>query len=88
MSIFLGLVEKAANLIYDSTISSSTTQPRPGNIERDRVAANEGLLQDYFGPNSVYTPDTFRRRCRMSRELFERIVGDLVAAYPYFTQRN
>ena len=70
------LIQTTTNFIYGSTASLSRG-PMAGNIERDRVVANERLLQDYFSENPVYTPDTFRRRFRMSRQLFERIVEDL-----------
>ena len=46
VSIFLGIVEKAATLLYESTALSSTRQPRSGNIERNRLAANEQLLRE------------------------------------------
>ena len=49
VSIFLGYVEEAANLLYESTSSSSRRKPRAANIERNRVAANERLMWDYFG---------------------------------------
>ena len=87
----LAVVEKAATLLYESTASSSTRQPRSGNIERNQVTANEQLLRDYFdfcGRNPVYIADMFRRGFGMRRELFERIVEDLVASYDFFVQRN
>ena len=32
-------------------------EQKAGNIERDRVAANERLLRDYFGENPVVGPE-------------------------------
>jgi len=79
------LAQEGATLIQASTASSSST--RRANIPRDRVEANKRLMRDYFGENPTYGLDAFRRRFRMSRELFERIVQHLVENFRYFTQR-
>nr|GEZ22604.1 hypothetical protein [Tanacetum cinerariifolium] len=44
-------------------------------IYRDRIKAEERLKADYFGPNSKYPLCYFRKRYRMSRELFLEIVS-------------
>ncbi|KAJ9564955.1 hypothetical protein OSB04_000921 [Centaurea solstitialis] len=56
--------------------SSSRRKLRTENI--GWVAAYKRLLRDYFVKSQVYAPDMVRRRLRMSRQLFERIVEDLV----------
>ena len=56
----------------------------PGTKEKGPVEANEALLQDYFVENAVFTPEIFRRRFKMSKELFEQIVEDLGGRYKYF----
>ncbi|XP_022041371.1 uncharacterized protein LOC110943949 [Helianthus annuus] len=56
-------------------------------ILRDREAANEHLMKDYFDTTPVHGPDVFRRRFRMSQMLFLRINDDLEAKYDYFKQR-
>ena len=67
------------------------THPRPilrrTYILRDREAANERLMKDYFDPTPVHGPDVFRRRFRMSQSLFLRINEELESKYDYFKQR-
>jgi hypothetical protein len=43
-------------------------------IPRNRALGHEQLMQDYFAEVPTYPPRLFRRRCRMHRSLFERIV--------------
>ncbi|XP_022014696.1 uncharacterized protein LOC110914192 [Helianthus annuus] len=57
-------------------------------IQRDRQAANDRLIKDYFAKASTYpNPEVFRRRFRMSKHLFLRIVEDLENTYDYFKQK-
>ena len=42
------------------------------HIHRNRAAAHQQILQDYLTPGATYE-DLFRRRYRMSRQLFNRI---------------
>ena len=85
VKLILELAQEAATLIQASTASSLRTWR--ANIPRDRAEANEWLMRDYFCENPTYGPDAFRRRYRMSRELFKRIVQDLTLNFRYFTQR-
>jgi hypothetical protein len=57
-------------------------------IERNRALGHEQLMQDYFVEVSTYPPRLFRRRYRMHRTLFERIVKDCEANWHYFTRRR
>ena len=58
------------------------------NIDRGREAAYQQLVNDYFsGANSTYPESKFRRRFRMRRQLFERIVERLGQEEIYFQQR-
>jgi len=50
-------------------------------INRDHAAGHQAIMRDYFGDNPVYSDELFRRRFRMDRELFEKILGDLSTAY-------
>ncbi|XP_042415158.1 uncharacterized protein LOC122004316 [Zingiber officinale] len=50
---------------------------RRRTITRDRVAGHTRLVNDYFCVEPMYTDDMFRRRFRMRKELFLRIVTDL-----------
>ena len=45
---------------------------------------SERLVKDYFAENLVYTPETFRRRFRIGRHVFLRIVHALSNFDPYF----
>jgi hypothetical protein len=53
---------------------------------RDREAAAELLMRDYFTEPCNYNDDIFERRFRMRKLLFLRIVGDLEREYPFFQQ--
>ncbi|KAL1349731.1 hypothetical protein AAHE18_07G178000 [Arachis hypogaea] len=56
-------------------------------INRDREAGHHRLFQEYFADEPVYNADIFRRRFRMRRHVFLRIVDALSNVYPYFQQR-
>ncbi|XP_057724101.1 uncharacterized protein LOC130940069 [Arachis stenosperma] len=56
-------------------------------INRDREARHDRLFQDYFADEPVYNADIFRRRFRMRRDVFLRLVHALSNVYPYFQQR-
>jgi hypothetical protein len=57
------------------------------HIKRPREEAPQKLVNDYFSENPLYPSNIFRRRFRMSRPLFQRIVDDLGQWSEYFTQR-
>uniref|UniRef100_A0A453AWK8 Uncharacterized protein n=1 Tax=Aegilops tauschii subsp. strangulata TaxID=200361 RepID=A0A453AWK8_AEGTS len=46
------------------------------------------LMQDYFAENPTYPPHLFRRRYRMCRSLFAKIVQACEVNCRYFTQRR
>ena len=54
-------------------------------VNRDRVEGHERLYRDYFATLCVYE-SFFRRRFRMSRPLFLRIVNEVDQYDPYFIQ--
>ena len=54
---------------------------------RDRVSGDTRLLNDYFVENPVYDETLFRRRFRLSRSLFLRIVHTLQQHNNYFVQK-
>lgn len=56
-------------------------------IQRDRVAANERIIRDYFCTNSVFNDKMFRQRFRMAKPLFERILSELQQHDNYFVQK-
>ncbi|XP_021757218.1 uncharacterized protein LOC110722221 [Chenopodium quinoa] len=55
-------------------------------VPRNREAAHDNLVSDYFSDQPVYDETTFRRRFRMRRPLFLRIVNTLSATNRYFQQ--
>ncbi|KAL6643200.1 hypothetical protein ACP70R_021381 [Stipagrostis hirtigluma subsp. patula] len=56
-------------------------------INRNREGAHDQLVADYFAEDPVYSDTQFRRRFRMRRHVFLRIVSALGEWSPYFTQR-
>jgi hypothetical protein len=59
-----------------------------GNIDRMRVFYHHLLIQDYFSADPTYDHQFFRRRFRMRRELFLRIMTDLGSTNDFFTWRT
>ncbi|XP_033143046.1 uncharacterized protein LOC117132543 [Brassica rapa] len=53
-------------------------------IERDREEGHRKLWNDYFSETPTYPPNIFRRRFRMSKPLFMRIVHRLSTEVHYF----
>jgi hypothetical protein len=56
-------------------------------IPRNREADLDNLIAKYFSSNPIYTDEMFRRRFRMNRPLFLRIVEALSDWDLFFTQR-
>src|SRR5664279_3728819 len=64
---------------------SSRTRRHRQFIRRDREGAHDRLYEDYFADNCTYPPNFFRRRYRMRRQLFLRIVHRLGEYSPFFS---
>ena len=58
------------------------------HIDRNREAGNALLVKDYFSNNPTYTNAQFRRRFRMRRHVFRRIVDGLEQWSEFFQQRR
>ncbi|XP_023748918.1 uncharacterized protein LOC111897200 [Lactuca sativa] len=56
---------------------------RKSRLCRNHEAGHDRLIEDYFVDDVIYAVK-FRRRFRMRKELFLRIVGDLEDRFPYF----
>ncbi|XP_021980806.1 uncharacterized protein LOC110876957 [Helianthus annuus] len=89
--IFANTVVKAAQILMEEDEeeeddSSESVITRQIRVNRDREA-HEKLVNDYFSDVPLYNADIFRRRFRMSRQLFTRIADDLAEVDPFFTQR-
>lgn len=72
----------------DSTRFGGSFPGKNANIDRERLFGHQRLLNDYFNPNCIYPESIFRRRFRMSRNLFERIRLDFVAFEKYFITKK
>ncbi|XP_076942235.1 uncharacterized protein LOC143612049 [Bidens hawaiensis] len=57
-------------------------------IRRNHIQGHQRLYRDYFAENPIYPADLFRRRFRMRRPLFLRILNEVVTHEPYFVQRR
>ncbi|XP_028096060.1 uncharacterized protein LOC114295974 [Camellia sinensis] len=57
-------------------------------IRRDRRQGHDRLFADYFAANPVYSPTIFRRRFRMRRPLYLRILNAIQEHNSYFVQKQ
>ncbi|XP_028112490.1 uncharacterized protein LOC114310638 [Camellia sinensis] len=57
-------------------------------IRRDRRQGHDRLFADYFATNPVYSATIFRRRFRMRRPLYLRILNAIEAHNSYFIQKH
>ena len=57
-------------------------------ILRNHALGHDQLMQDYFAEVPTYPPRLFRRRFRMRRELFVKIVKACEANSHYFKRRR
>ncbi|KAK1431382.1 hypothetical protein QVD17_07839 [Tagetes erecta] len=75
--------------LFEETENTTNPIRKRVSLERDRAKANENLMKDYFVESPTYPdPNTFRRRFRMSKRLFLRIVNDLESDDSYFKQKR
>ncbi|XP_052620854.1 uncharacterized protein LOC128126780 [Lactuca sativa] len=56
-------------------------------INRDRQAAHDLLVRDYFADNCLYNDDSFERRFRLNKAIFLRISNALESRYDFFKQK-
>ncbi|KAJ9567906.1 hypothetical protein OSB04_003872 [Centaurea solstitialis] len=73
--------------IENGDAEPSNPRPRGPNKDRGREEGHDKLVADYFSDNPVYNDEDFKRRFRMSRRLFVRIVSDLEREFEYFKQQ-
>ena len=78
-------------LLDEEDENTKTKRPRKRRIEifRNREQGHLQLLNDYFVEEDqrTYTDEMFRRRFRMHRDLFNRIVDGVVEYDNYFVQK-
>ncbi|CAO2204234.1 unnamed protein product [Urochloa humidicola] len=89
--MFDEIVAEEFKTVVDGESSTVCRRPRQSGprryILRNREAAHDELVANYFSANPVYTDEMFRRRFRMTKPLFLRIVHELTEWSPYFSQR-
>ena len=84
-------IEDAVRYIVNSTVEGDENEgsrPRKKRtyISRDRESSNECLIADYFSNQPLYDERQFRRRFRMRKHVFIRIVDTLSLHYRFFQQ--
>jgi len=72
---------------YSRCVAAKKGKKMVANTERDHEEGHIRLCNDYFSEDPVYHDRLFRRRFRMTRPLFLRIVQSL-SQFPYFQQRD
>ncbi|MFS7995571.1 putative harbinger transposase-derived protein [Helianthus anomalus] len=68
-------------------LDTSSSRPKKKMVDRDRIRANEVLMNDYFVENPLYNAETFRDRFRLPKQLFLKIVGDIETSKEWFPER-
>nr|VDD46842.1 unnamed protein product [Brassica oleracea] len=83
------MVDQVVDNYIDSVIHGHPNKSkRRAYIERAREQGHNQLWNDYFNDNPTYPPEMFRRRFRMNKSLFLRIVERISNEVPYFQQRR
>ncbi|KAK9048197.1 hypothetical protein SSX86_032840 [Deinandra increscens subsp. villosa] len=85
--MYLSSKDDSDDALYEGVDRQSSRQRRKF-IQRDRIKGHKRLFDDYFPEEAVYTSKQFRRRFRMRRLLFLRILNKVEANEPYFVQRR
>ncbi|GKB98992.1 ALP1-like protein isoform X1 [Tanacetum coccineum] len=83
-SLLSGFLIDAALVIQASTPTIQKYQR--SYMPRDRYGAHDRLVLAYFAKKPFYNAYLFRKRFRMNRSLFTRIVRDLSANCSYFQE--
>ncbi|XP_035840159.1 uncharacterized protein LOC118487427 [Helianthus annuus] len=76
----LEFFEKAYNELEGSN------RPKKKMVDRDRIHANEVLIEDYFVENPVYNAEMFRDHFRLPKDLFLKIVGYIEVSKEWFQE--
>uniref|UniRef100_A0A0D2ZUU6 DDE Tnp4 domain-containing protein n=1 Tax=Brassica oleracea var. oleracea TaxID=109376 RepID=A0A0D2ZUU6_BRAOL len=74
---------------YNNIVEAQPNKQRKhAYIERNREAGHNRLWNDYFSEDPTFPAHLFRRRFRMNKKLFLRIVHHLSEDVPFFRQRR
>ena len=71
----------------EDNVASSSNRKKRRHFKRDREAGHQRIFNDYFADNPVYPENIFRRRFRMSKALFCRIMEALENHSEFFRWR-
>ncbi|KAK1669914.1 hypothetical protein QYE76_058073 [Lolium multiflorum] len=78
----------AALLIHEHIVSQIPVYrgslPAAAPLDRKRERGHDQLYNDYFQPKALFVPSLFRRRFRMTRPLFRRIMDGVKIYDDYF----
>ena len=83
----LNMLELYHNEVEESSHKRGGSTVGRRYLEREHFAGNERLMNDYFVENPTYSAEMFRRRFRMRRPLFNRILAAIRNHDRYFTFR-
>ncbi|XP_028077273.1 uncharacterized protein LOC114279244 [Camellia sinensis] len=94
MVTLLGVYEQNNSSMLQILKSSDSSKKISGSVVghryicRDRRQGHDRLFADYFAVNPMYSPTIFRRRFRMRRPLYLRILNAIQAHNSYFVQKQ
>ena len=70
---------------YNNIVEGETIPQRThAYVERHREGGEARLWNDYFSEDATFSSHLFRRRFRMNKELFLRLVHGLSDCFPFF----
>uniref|UniRef100_A0A0D3C472 DDE Tnp4 domain-containing protein n=1 Tax=Brassica oleracea var. oleracea TaxID=109376 RepID=A0A0D3C472_BRAOL len=83
------IIDDIIDETYNNIVEAQPKKQRKrAYIERDRELGHNRLWNDYFNEDATFPTYLFRRRFRMNKELFLRIVHRLSEYVPFFQQRR
>ncbi|ETN17200.1 hypothetical protein PPTG_21630 [Phytophthora nicotianae INRA-310] len=84
----LAVLAAYATVVQPLPAARGSSTGRSANVDREAVEGHRRLVQDYFAENAIYNAQTFRRRFRMRRSLYLRVVSAVETHDRYFQQRR
>ena len=83
------LCDEYVEEIYNDIVETQTIPQRTRQyVERHREGGQDQLWNDYFSEDPTFSNAIFRRRFRMNKNLFLRLVHRLEEYFPFFQQRR
>nr|VDD46300.1 unnamed protein product [Brassica oleracea] len=74
---------------FNNIVENRTFKPRKhAYVERNREEGHNRLWNDYFSEDSTFSAHLFRRRFRMNKEVFLRIINHLSKMLHSFKERR